>query len=204
LSKEYSNLRDPKPGIYDRELALDYAKLYLNTRNETYPILGRDIQILGKTISVGADCTNYVAQCLIAGGVLPEKWQPDPFPSPGGVDITIIPGFHWDATLPPEYRVADRFVTYLQDKHLAVKVNDFSKLQPGDVISFQENKDPRADHVALFVGYKVDKQGNTILKNGKPIPMAANHSSDGIREVPINLVKDLLHVIPPSEQVSKR
>jgi hypothetical protein len=156
------NLGTPKitPQRYDRSSAVNYAKKYADKPNPTYHYFDYyekcTINFLGLKIGckfVGGDCTNFAAQCLIAGGIL-------------SVEEAIEKKEGNKIYLKDTFRVVDRLISYLLNKKLAVQSDIWNlssqgkrdeirkRLQPGDLIAFELDNDPNSpkDHLAVFIG----------------------------------------------------
>jgi surface antigen len=187
---------DPKsPKGYDRSSAVRYAKEYADNKGnpkyhyfEYYEkcLINWPVPLFCNW--VGGDCTNFVSQCLIEGGVLSLKEATEK--EEGG-----------KIYLKNTFTVVDKLIDHLLKNKLAsdwdvwnLKPNEkFDKisqlLHPGDIIAFELNNDPNSprDHLAVFMGYQTDK-------DGKRIAMGANHTLDGIRPIPLDKVRSLIRI----------
>jgi cell wall-associated NlpC family hydrolase len=108
-------------GSYNRQAAVNYAQQYSNTKNPRYQYY------------TDANCANFVSQCLVQAGELPEKAN-----SAGDQ--------------PFEYINADGFKNYLINQGLARAVGSINELVAGDVIAYSWDGGPIMDHVALYIG----------------------------------------------------
>jgi hypothetical protein len=129
----FSDVSKKREGFYyDREAAVNYANKWWNDYNPEYPKFEVN------------DCTNYVSQCMRAGGApmshIGEK-------SKGwwckGKDCS----YSWS--------VANALMLYLSSEGNslnAVQVDDPSQLIPGDVICYDWNGDGKWNHNAIVTG----------------------------------------------------
>jgi len=121
-----------KAGFYDRLTAVKYADRWWNSYNPEF-------------ITFDVDCTNYVSQCLFAGG-LPMSGK---YNQHSG---WWYAGKTWSLS----WAVAHSLRWYLasdQNVLQAVEVDRPEKLQPGDVICYDFEGDGRFDH-STFVTEK--------------------------------------------------
>ncbi len=132
---------------YDRSEVVKYADKWWNRENSDYP-----------TFEV--DCTNYVSQCLRAGGA--------------AMDETGAKNKGWwcnDQTCSLSWSVAHSFRWYLasEGNHLhAVAVERPDQLVPGDVICYDWNGDDTWDHNTIVT----DKD-----RDGMPLVNAHTYNS---------------------------
>lgn len=122
---------------YDRKAAVKYAELWWNDSNPAYEFFEVN------------DCTNYVSQCLRAGGA-PMRGYPNR--STGWWYQNQDWSFSWS--------VAHAFRWYLSGstKGLqAVEVGRPEDLAPGDVICYDFNGDGRYDHNTIVVAKNADQ-----------------------------------------------
>lgn len=116
--------------VYDRLAAVKYAERWWNSYNPVYNIFD-------------VDCTNYVSQCLHAGGAsmrgAPERnkgWWHD--------------SNNWSYS----WSVAHSLRWYLSGSTLGLKgkeMQEASELSPGDVICYDFQGDGRWDHTTIVV-----------------------------------------------------
>ena len=86
---------------YDSEAAIKYALNYAENRNLNYP-------------EFESNCTNYVSQCLVAGGMKMDK-APEVSEDKIGVyeetiDLWYYQGKQFDSEKPPHFTVSNSFV----------------------------------------------------------------------------------------------
>lgn len=126
--------------MYDREAAVHYANAWWNDYNPAYPMFTDD-------------CTNYVSQCLRAGGA--PMWG-----APGREQGWWIGQGTWSLS----WSTAHSLRWYLAGsiKGLtATIVETPEQLQLGDVIVYDFENDGRFDHATIVTA----KDGNTPLVN---------------------------------------
>lgn len=118
---------------YDRQKAVSYAHRYWNSHNPKFKLFD-------------VDCTNYVSQCLWAGGA-PMTYRQSP-----------SEGWWYHFSSPPKWSfswtVAHALRWYLatsQGGLRAEEVADASSLQPGDVICYDFEGDGRFNHTTIVV-----------------------------------------------------
>lgn len=126
--------------MYDRQAAVRYADQWWNGRNPAFP-------------TVTDDCTNYISQCLLAGGA-PMHGCPD-----------REKGW-WlrQGTWSFSFTVAHSMRWYLAGSKkglTAVQVKSAQALDIGDVICYDFQGDGRFDHTAIVTA----KDGSTPLVN---------------------------------------
>lgn len=98
VQKEQYTTYATTPG-YDRASVISYANRYATTHNPLFTDYG------------DADCTNYVSQCLLAGGLQTDGvWN-----IPGTTAGTVA------------WTTADGLKNYLKDYGLATKLSSWSK-----------------------------------------------------------------------------
>ncbi|AYC28741.1 amidase domain-containing protein [Paenisporosarcina cavernae] len=119
--------------MYDREKAVAYADRWWNSANPAYP-------------TFAVDCTNYISQCLRAGGG--ETWgYPDR--SKGWWNRGGTWSFSWS--------VAHSFRWYLGTSKRglhAVERQAATELELGDVICYDFAGDGRFDHSTIITGFR--------------------------------------------------
>lgn len=116
---------------YDRRAAVQYAERWWNSYNPAY-----------RTFDV--DCTNYVSQCLRAGGA-PMRGAPDRGSG------WWYQGDNWSYS----WAVAHSLRWYLSGSSAGLKGKELesaSDLIPGDVICYDFQGDDRWDHNTIVVG----------------------------------------------------
>ncbi|WP_217586080.1 amidase domain-containing protein [Lentibacillus saliphilus] len=121
--------------IYDRQAAVKYAERWWNSYNPQY-----------RTFDV--DCTNYVSQCLYAGGA-PMRGAPNR--AKGWWYQNDNWSFSW--------AVAHSLRWYLSGSTTGLKgaeVEQPSELMPGDVICYDFEGDGRWDHNTIVVAKDID------------------------------------------------
>ena len=149
-----------RSGIYDTDAAVQYASTWWNKTNNTdYPYYGKyynqdtssnkynelDVGRSGQSNPVRAwnDCTNYVSQCLAAGGVPQIK------------EGLILPhqkseNWYYDDSKPSHtWGGAPNFYTHWKNR-VGIAKNS-SVLGVGDVVSMDFNDDGKIDHTAIIV-----------------------------------------------------
>jgi hypothetical protein len=118
--------------MYNRQAAVQYANTWWNSNNPAYPIFDDD-------------CTNYISQCLRAGGA-PMRGQPRRDKG------WWIGGGTWSFS----WSTSHSLRWYLDTSTVglkAVKVTNASDLQLGDVISYDFQGDGRFDHTTIVTGF---------------------------------------------------
>lgn len=108
---------------YDRKSAVEYATKWALSRNTQY----KDYE------NWGGDCTNYISQCVHAGGI--------PFDNTGN---NILKQWYWynDNNRTPSWTGAEPFYKYLitnnseetQNYGIYAKEVSYNELQPGDIV----------------------------------------------------------------------
>ncbi|KIL46809.1 amidase domain-containing protein [Jeotgalibacillus campisalis] len=127
---------------YNRGDAVLYAEKWWNGRNPAYP-------------SFEVDCTNFISQCLRAGG-----WSMTGYPnrSKGWWVRTNSWSFSWS--------VAHSLKWYLESSGRAQQVSKASALKQGDVICYDFEGDGRINHTTIV----------TAMRSG--VPLVNAHTSD--------------------------
>lgn len=118
--------------VYDRMKAVQYAEKWWNRFNPAYK-------------SFTDDCTNYISQCLHAGGA-PMRGYPDR--AKGWWMMHNNWSYSWT--------VAHSFKTYLQYSKTGLRAKEVSspqELKYGDVICIDFQGDGRFDHTLIVTGY---------------------------------------------------
>ncbi|MGE5628382.1 MAG: amidase domain-containing protein [Solirubrobacterales bacterium] len=146
----------PRTSGYSRNDAVEYAKRYALFPNRQYIYFGVQEKI-------GGDCTNFVSQCLHAGGIplsysLKNPWWYN-------AENYKICSLSWS--------VAHSLYWYLlrnnQKKLKGAKgyeTNNISELELGDLI-FYENKNGLIFHSAIITGFE-------------SVPLISQHSVDAL------------------------
>lgn len=122
---------------YDREKAVAYAERWWNDYNPQF-----------KKFDV--DCTNYVSQCLLAGGA-PMKYAYD---RAQGWWYRYQP-VNWSYS----WAVAHSLHWYLATSKSGLRAKEVAtaeELMPGDVICYDFDGDGRWDHTTIVVDYDAD------------------------------------------------
>jgi hypothetical protein len=125
---------------YDRFAAVRYAETWWNSYNPAF-----------KKFPV--DCTNFVSQCLYAGGI-PMRGYPN------RVKGWWMKNDSWSYS----WAVAHSFRWYLSGTHSGLKAMEVSspeKLMPGDVICYDFQGNGRFDHTTIVVAK--DRQGMPLV-----------------------------------------
>ncbi|BBN99562.1 hypothetical protein St703_22670 [Sporolactobacillus terrae] len=143
---------------YDRLAAVRYADLWWNRRNPQYP-------------TVSDDCTNYISQCLHAGGI--RMWG-NPIRSRGWWQQRTNWSFSWT--------VANALRWYLSKSDGVIGAAEKSsarELVPGDVICYDFEGDGHWNHNTMVTA---------LDANGEPLVNAhtydARHRSWAYRDSP--------------------
>ncbi len=126
--------------MYNREAAVRYAHQWWNSYNPAFP-------------SFSVDCTNFVSQCLLAGGAPMRGY-------PGRENGWWIRGGAWSFS----WSVAHSLRWYLEGSRSGLKAarkQSPEMLLPGDVIIYDFTGDGRMDHAAIVVS----KQNGIPLVN---------------------------------------
>ncbi len=137
---------EKKAYVYDRIKAVQYAETWWNSYNPRFP-------------KFSVDCTNFVSQCLYAGGMpmvgYPERgkgWW--------------MQNNNWSYS----WTVAHAFRWYLGGAHTgwnAVEVTSPEQLLPGDIICYDFQGDGRFDHSTIVVA-----------KDQKGMPLVNAHTTN--------------------------
>ncbi|MGE6487231.1 amidase domain-containing protein [Paenisporosarcina sp. NPDC076898] len=118
--------------MYNRQAAVDYANRWWDSNNPAFPVFD-------------VDCTNYISQCLLAGGA-PMRSYPNR--NKGWWVRGGTWSFSWSTSHALRWYL-DTSTTGLQ----AVKVANASDLKLGDVISYDFQGDGRFDHTTIVTGF---------------------------------------------------
>jgi hypothetical protein len=132
-------------GTYDRQKAVEYADQWWNSYNQAYRKFEND-------------CTNYVSQVLLAGGILMKRtgkqdkgWW---YQGLGG------PKDQWSFS----WSVAHSLYWYLEEsksRTFAIGVADPRELELGDVICYDFDGDGRWQHTTVVTAF--DEQGEPLV-----------------------------------------
>lgn len=121
------NLQKGVITFYNRELAVEYSRLWWNKRNPKFPQFQND-------------CTNFISQCLLAGGIpmertnnVTEGWWYSQSSNRWSLSWSVSHSLRW----------------YLLNKRLATQVNSVEDLQIGDLIFLDFQGDGRVDHCLI-------------------------------------------------------
>lgn len=126
--------------MYDREAAVRYANTWWDSYNPAYP-------------KFDVDCTNFVSQCLRAGGA--PMWG-----YPNREKGWWIGGGTWSLSWSTSHSL--RWYLAGSKKGLtATQVASADLLAPGDVIVYDFQNDGRYDHSTIVTA----KEGNTPYVN---------------------------------------
>ena len=131
---------------YNREAAVTYALKWWNSANPAYPVFEDD-------------CTNFISQCLRAGGA-PMYGYPNR--SKGW----WLQGDNWSFSWSVAHSLRWFMETSTQGLR-AVRVSDPSQLEIGDIIFYDFNGDGRINHSTIV----------TSMRNGVPYIHAHTVSS---------------------------
>lgn len=137
---------------YDRERAVAYANQWWNERNPAFP-------------AFRVDCTNFVSQCLYAGGA-PMRGAPDKSTGWWIKPEQGIWSFSWS--------VAHSLRWYLETSKrglTATRVYSPTDLEIGDVIAYDFSGDDRIDHTTIV----------TSIQGG--IPYVHAHTSNSANRI---------------------
>lgn len=147
---------------YNATNAVAYARKWANDYNVQYGYMPGNW--LDSLIGVGADCTNFASQCLVAGG-LPMVVRPNYSSQPARTINTN--GSYWYSKDNGQ-RVSASFVrinafypywnTKVQTYSTQSKETMKSLVSPGDVVLMTHANDGSLYH-AIFISYK---SGNTV------------------------------------------
>lgn len=146
---------------YNISRAVDYALTYALEMNPKF----------GNYEKWGGDCTNYVSQCLYAGGI--------PFDEEG-MDVRYKWYWYSEAMRAPSWTAADSLRFYMENNNnqnqpsfgLRAEPTTIYNLLRGDVIQFVES-DNQAYHSIICTGY--------IVRNGQVVDYLISQHS-GYRE----------------------
>ncbi|HAX72014.1 MAG TPA: hypothetical protein DCY20_00670 [Firmicutes bacterium] len=134
---------------YNRDNAVNYARKWALSRNRAY----NDYE------KYGGDCTNYISQCLFAGGI--------PFDT-SGRDMTQKWYWYSDSARSPSWTSASAFRRYFMSKQntqdpktgLVCQFIDKNQLEIGDLV--QKKVDGALTHTMIITGFVYDDNGNVI------------------------------------------
>lgn len=158
-----------KPLVYSRIDAVRYAEKYAINYNKKYIFFGVHQRI-------GGDCTNFVSQCLHAGGA--------PYSYDRRNSWWYNPGYKEICSL--SWSVAHSLYWYLMKNHekrlrgIKGYETDVSSIEPGDLV-FYENKRGLIFHSAIVTGFKnvplISQHSVNALNVSyiKPYYVAKNH-----------------------------
>ncbi|WP_203364098.1 amidase domain-containing protein [Bacillus sp. REN10] len=125
---------------YDRIQAVQYAERWWNSYNPAYP-------------KFSVDCTNYISQCLRAGGA-PMRGHPHQGKG------WWIGGKSWSYS----WSVAHALRWFLPSSTIGLRATEVSspdQLQPGDVICIDFQGDGRFDHTVFVIAQ--DREGMPLV-----------------------------------------
>ncbi|MCI1859422.1 MAG: amidase domain-containing protein [Sporolactobacillus sp.] len=128
------------PRGYDRRAAVRYAELWWNRRNPAYP-------------QVENDCTNYISQCLYAGGV--PMW---------GAPVRSRGWWHSRTNWSFTWAVANSFRWYLSSRSNVIGTEEkehADQLVPGDVICYDFEGDGHWNHNTMVTA--IDPSGQPLV-----------------------------------------
>ena len=145
-------------GPYDREKATAYAKKYATTPN---------LNPWQNYTQMGGDCTNFVSQCLYAGGI--------PFDNEGK---TITEKWYWysDNHRTPSWTGADAFKAYVRaNKGTGLVATEVAmeELVPGDIVQLGTREKATHSMIVVDVVYNEDNPEEVVDL------LVAQHSSEG-------------------------
>lgn len=120
--------------MYDRIKAIEYAKIWWNKRNPKYYNFDK----------LGGDCTNFISQCLHAGGIEMNYYKYGWF-------------FNSLANRAPAWSGVDELYSFginnASSKGVRFKKVDINSIQIGDVVQFRHNS---ATFTHALIVVKVD------------------------------------------------
>lgn len=132
---------------YNREQAVAYAKMWWDGRNPAFP-------------SFRDDCTNFISQCLYAGGApmrgVPNEasgWWMQPQKHKWSFSWSVAHSLRW-------------YLETSKEGLVATRVSSPTDLELGDVIAYDFTGDGRIDHTTIV----------TSIQNG--IPYVHAHTFD--------------------------
>ena len=120
---------------YNRRSAVAYAHKWALGANPDFYHFG----------GIGGDCTNFISQCLLAGGgemiEKPNGWfyVSKDYRSPSWTSVEALQNFLLD-----------------QNEGLVASISDISSLEEGDIVQLRQNKD-RFNHT-LIITKKVESE----------------------------------------------
>ncbi len=139
-------------GVYDREKAVAYARKYALSPNPNFYFFG----------GIGGDCTNFVSQCILAGG---EK-----------MNFNRYYGWFYisESNRSPSWTAVAYFSRFLLDNREEgpqARIVDKNGLQKGDVILLQQNP-THFNHTVIvseIIGDKILVCAHTNNAKDKPL-----------------------------------
>ncbi len=139
--------------LYDRDMAVRYALAYAYVPNPAY-------LHFASYGDGGGDCTNFISQCLAAGGA-PFDYMPDYpwwYKSNGSINVS-------DDKWSLSWAVANSLYWCLKirgKKNIkglkGIEISDVNSLQSGDIIQY-ENARGNIYHSAIITGFIKDVSG---------------------------------------------
>lgn len=126
--------------VYDRMKVVKYAEMWWNSYHPAFP-------------KFDVDCTNFVSQCLYAGGIPMTGY-------PNRQKGWWMKNKSWSYS----WAVAHAFRWYLSGEHLGLQAMEVSapeQLMLGDVICYDFEGDGRFDHSTIVVAK--DRQGMPLV-----------------------------------------
>ena len=118
--------------LYNRQAVVQYANKWWDSYNPAFPVFD-------------VDCTNYVSQCLLAGGAPMRGY-------PSREKGWWVQGGTWSFSWSTSHSL--RWYLDSSTKGLrAKKVSTASELQLGDVICYDFEGDGRFDHSTIVTGF---------------------------------------------------
>ncbi len=130
---------------YKREVVRSYAKRWWDGRNPAY-------------LSFSDDCTNFISQCIFAGGIKKEYTSnvESGFWYRGNGNKTDTWSFSWTMSHSLRWYLASE-----SGQKIATRVKTAKEMKIGDVISMDWDGDGAWHHTAVVVGF--DKEGEPLV-----------------------------------------
>ena len=134
---------------YDRNAAVNYARKWALSRNSVY----KDYE------KYGGNCTNFISQCLVAGGILFDHQ---------GQDLTEQWYWYSDGYRTPSFTSATSLKRYLlKNNHQTLKTKGvyaiqttYANLTLGDIVFKSVNG--KVTHSMIVTGIVRDYDGNVV------------------------------------------
>lgn len=114
--------------MYNRQKAIEYARKFVYNYNQAFYNFS----------NIGGDCTNFVSQCLLAGGIVMDY-------SPNGWFYNNI------NSRSPAWTGVEEFWNYgIKNKNFNLKEVNINELEVGDIVQFYNNRTRKYYHNVII------------------------------------------------------